>query len=45
MEVVSFQWFKGTALVRCRDLPYGDDKGVRLFFNRGGGYVPVWLES
>ena len=45
MKVVSFQRFRGTALVRHRDLPYGDDKGVRLVFDRGGGYVPVWLQS
>ena len=34
MKVVSFQRFGD------KHLPY-DDKGVRLFFDRGGGYVPV----
>ena len=35
MKVVSFQRFEK------RNLPYDDDKRVRLFFDRGGGYVPV----
>ena len=35
MKVVSFQRFEN------ENLPYGDDKGVRLVFDRGGGYVPV----
>ena len=34
MKVVSFQRFE-------ENLLYDDDKGVRLFFDRGGGYVPV----
>ena len=34
MKVVSFQRFE-------ENLPYDDDKRVRLFFDRGGGYVPV----
>ena len=45
MKVVSLQWFGSTVLVGHRDLPYDDDKGIRLVFNRGGGYVPVWLQS
>ena len=35
MKVVSFQRFE------VGHLPYKDDKEVRLFFDRGGGYVPV----
>ena len=35
MKVVSFQRFEN------KHLPYEDDKGVRLLFDRGGGYVPV----
>ena len=34
MKVVSFQRFE-------KYLPYDDNKGVRLVFDRGGGYVPV----
>ena len=45
MKVVSFQRFEGTVLVRHRDLPYDDDKRVRQFFNQGGRYVPVQLQS
>ena len=35
MKGISFQRFEK------RNLPYDDDKGVRQFFDRGGGYVPV----
>ena len=35
MKVVSFQRFE------VGNLPYDDDKRVRLFFDQGGGYVPV----
>ena len=40
--------FNGSGELRLLDagyLPYDDDKRVRLLFNWGGGYVPVWLWS
>ena len=45
MKVLAFNGSVVLCLLDAGYLPYDDDKKVRLFFNQGGGYVPVWLWS
>ena len=45
MKVLAFNGSVELRLLDTGYLPYGDSKGVRLLFNWGGGYVPVWLWS